>query len=78
MKHRKEIEEAALSLPPEARSALALRLLKSVEMTGLPAVSPEWIAEINKRRSDVLSGAVKTIPGEDVSRKGWKIVSQYK
>jgi len=62
-----QIEAAALSLPPEGRARLAERLLASLEDDAeLTAV---WIAEAQRRDSDIESGQVTTTPAEDVFAK---------
>ena len=62
-----QIEAAALSLPPEGRARLAERLLASLEDDAeLTAV---WIAEAQRRDSDIESGRVATTPAEDVFAK---------
>jgi putative addiction module component (TIGR02574 family) len=62
-----QIEAAALSLPPEGRARLAERLLASLEDDAeLTAV---WIAEAQRRDSDIESGRVTTTRAEDVFAK---------
>jgi putative addiction module component (TIGR02574 family) len=61
-----EFYEAGLALPPSVRKDLALRLLESIEVADQEFVDDEWTVEIGSRMDDILSGRVKTIPGEQV------------
>lgn len=61
-----EFFEAGLNLPPSVRKDLALRLLESVEVVDDESVEEVWTAEISSRVDDLVSGRVKTIPGEQV------------
>lgn len=60
----KQITEEALSLPSEARALLADRLVESLDPLGDDEYRQLWLAEANRRRDDVLSGCVQTIPGD--------------
>jgi putative addiction module component (TIGR02574 family) len=57
--------EDGLSLPPSVRKDVALRLLESVEVVD-ESVDETWTDEISSRVDDIVSGKVKTIPGEQV------------
>jgi len=61
-----EFYEAGLALPPSVRKDLALRLLESIEVADQESVDDAWTVEIGSRMDDILSGEVKTIPGEQV------------
>ena len=61
-----EFYEAGLALPPSVRKDLALRLLESIEVADQESVDDAWTVEIGSRMDDILSGKVKTIPGEQV------------
>jgi putative addiction module component (TIGR02574 family) len=65
-----EILKKALALPDKERAELAATLIDSLD----PAVDEDaeiaWQEEIARRLSDVESGKVKTIPWEEVRRKG--------
>lgn len=52
----------ALGLPPEARAALAARLLESLDERVDPDAEAAWGAEIARRIADLDSGKGKTIP----------------
>jgi putative addiction module component (TIGR02574 family) len=65
-----DILKKALSLPSEARAALARSLLKSLEEhppdQGMEAA---WSEEIKRRIEEVDSGKVQLIPYEEVRRR---------
>lgn len=60
-----QIAEAALSLPTEARAILADRLVESLDPAEDGLLRQLWAAEAIRRRDDVRSGRVQTIPGDE-------------
>jgi putative addiction module component (TIGR02574 family) len=64
-----ELLEKALSLPPEARAALAGSLLESLDDHVDPAAEEEWNREIAQRIQELDSGRVKSIPWADARRQ---------
>lgn len=60
-----QIAEGALSLPSEARALLADRLAESLDPLEDSHIRKLWADEALRRRDDVRSGRVKTIPGEE-------------
>ena len=60
-----QIAEEALALPSEARALLADRLAESLDPAEDDTVRQLWAAEALRRRDDVRSGRVKTIPGDE-------------
>ena len=60
-----QITEAALSLPSEARALLADRLVESLDPIQDQEIQELWAAEALRRRDEVRSGVVKTIPGSE-------------
>lgn len=60
-----ELTEAALSLPNEARALLADRLVESLDPLEDREIQALWAAELTKRRDEVRSGRVTTIPGPE-------------
>jgi hypothetical protein len=60
-----EIAEKALMLSPSARAHLAEILLESLDYEEDFAVSPEWIAEIRRRCSEIDRGEVELLSGEE-------------
>lgn len=59
--HRKILEDA-LRLPPEARAALAGRLLDSLDEPVDEDAEAEWGKEIVRRIDELNKGLVKTVP----------------
>jgi putative addiction module component (TIGR02574 family) len=59
-----QVAEEALALPSEARALLADRLVESLDPAEDGYVRQLWVAEARRRRDDVRSGRVKTIPGD--------------
>jgi len=64
-----ELLEKALSLPPEARAALAGSLLESLDDTVEVSAEEEWNREIARRIEELDSGKVKTIPWGEARRQ---------
>lgn len=60
------IEEAALSLQPEARAHLAHSLVQSIGDLSEKEIEGLWLAEAERRDAELESGAVKAIPGDAV------------
>ncbi|MHB8883035.1 MAG: addiction module protein [Thermodesulfovibrionales bacterium] len=59
-----QIAEEALSLPSEARALLADRLVESLDPAEDGYIHQLWAAEACRRRDDVRTGRVQTIPGD--------------
>lgn len=64
-----ELLRQALELEPKARAELATLLLESVPTESQEEVDAAWEATIRRRVKELESGAVQTIPWEDVRRK---------
>ena len=60
-----QLTEAALSLPSEARALLADRLVESLDPLEDQEIQALWAVEAMRRRDEVRSGLVKTIPGAE-------------
>lgn len=60
-----QISEVALSLPSDARALLADCLVESLDPLTDDAVRASWAAEALRRRDEVRSGKVKTIPADE-------------
>ena len=54
----------ALALPDNLKIQLVEELLASLE-TPNEAIQAEWIAEAQRRRDEILSGTVQTIPAAE-------------
>jgi len=64
-----ELLEKALSLPPEARAALAGSLLESLDDTAEASAEEEWNIEIARRIEERDSGKVKAILWAEARRQ---------
>jgi len=60
-----QIVEEALSLPSEVRALLADRLVESLDPAEDGYIHQLWASEALRRRDDVRSGRIETIPGDD-------------
>jgi putative addiction module component (TIGR02574 family) len=61
-----EILKAALSLPPEARAALAGSLLDSLDAEVDETAEAEWRAQVRRRLAELDDSDVRTIPWPEV------------
>jgi putative addiction module component (TIGR02574 family) len=61
-----QLTAEAMQLPLESRVALADRLVESLDSAKLDEIQRLWTAEAIRRRDEVRSGHVKSIPGEQV------------
>jgi putative addiction module component (TIGR02574 family) len=64
-----ELLKKALSLPPEARAALAGSLLNSLDETVDPCLEEAWSQEIVRRMEELDSGKVKPVPWAEARRQ---------
>lgn len=64
-----ELLKKALSLPPEARAALAGSLLESLDDTVDASAEEEWNREIALRIQELDAGKVKTIPWAEARKQ---------
>jgi putative addiction module component (TIGR02574 family) len=60
-----QIVDEALGLPSEARALLADRLVESLDPAEDGYLRQLWVAEALRRRDDVRTGRVQTVPGEE-------------
>lgn len=60
-----QITEEALTLPSESRALLADKLVESLDTAALSGIDQTWLAEAKRRRDEVRSGRVETIPGDE-------------
>jgi len=65
----KELEAQALSLPIDARAALARRLLKSLEEVSEAEYERLWGEESVRRAAEADAGRTRAVSGAKVSRK---------
>jgi putative addiction module component (TIGR02574 family) len=65
-----ELLKQALALSDKERAELAATLIDSLDTTFDDDAEAAWQEEIARRLKDVESGKVKTIPWDEVRRKG--------
>lgn len=70
------IEQEILQLTPAQRAELVDFLVESLESTQPDEIQRLWIAEAKRRLSEVRSGNVKTIPGEEVLAEARRLVKR--
>lgn len=63
-----DLFEEAISLPIEKRTMLVDKLLHSLNPTQ-EEIDKLWAEEAERRVSEIVTDAVKTVPGEEVFRK---------
>jgi len=70
----KSILSAAAQLSVADRLRLIDELAASVPDDDPPSLSPEWLAEIERRSGEIDSGKVSTVPWAIVRERLWKKV----
>jgi putative addiction module component (TIGR02574 family) len=65
----KKMEDEALKLPARSRARLAERLIASLEEIADPEAESEWLAEVERRSSELARHKVKGIPVDKVLKK---------
>ena len=60
-----QIAAEALTLPSEERALLADRLVESLDAAEVNRIDRVWATEAKRRRDEVRSGLVQTIPGDE-------------
>ena len=65
----KTLHEAALSLPPDERAALAEKLLSSLDEPSEAELERAWLSEASRRARELDRGDVQAISEEEVRRK---------
>jgi hypothetical protein len=63
-----QLAEQAMALPGESRARLADLLVESLDADALTELDRLWLSEAKRRRDEVRSGEVDTIPGEEALR----------
>jgi putative addiction module component (TIGR02574 family) len=63
------LAEQALKLPSESRARLADLLVESLDADELGRIDQLWTAEAKRRRDEVRTGRIKTVPGGQARRR---------
>ena len=64
-----KLAKQAMNLPTESRARLADLLVESLDAADLGQIDRQWIAEAKRRRDEVRSGRVETVPGDEALQK---------
>jgi putative addiction module component (TIGR02574 family) len=72
----KQIAQEVLRLTPAQRAELADFIVESLGSAQPDEIQRLWIAEANRRLSEVRSGDVKTVPGEEVLAEARRLVKR--
>lgn len=67
----KDLIAEAVSLPVEERAIVVDSLLKSLNPPETD-IDKKWSEVAKKRLSEIRSGSVKTVPGDEVFNKIWR------
>ena len=70
------LAEQAMKLPTEARARLADLLVESLDADELGRIERLWATEDVRRRDEVHTGKVKTIPADEARRRVRRIVGR--
>ncbi len=60
-----QLAEQSMNLPVESRARLADLLVESLDADAFTEIGQLWLSEAKRRRDEVRSGKVKTIPGDE-------------
>jgi putative addiction module component (TIGR02574 family) len=71
-----QLTAEAMQLPVESRVLLADRLVESLDSAELDEIQRLWTAEAIRRRDEIRSGRVKSIPGEQVMEEVRRLVGR--
>lgn len=71
-----QLTAEAMRLPLESRALLADRLVESLDSAELDDIQRLWTAEAIRRRDEVRSGRVHSIPGEQVMDEVRRLVGR--
>lgn len=71
-----QITDAAMQLPPTSRAMLADKLVESLGLEEPDEIQLIWSAEAIRRRDEVRSGKVQTVPGEEVLEEVRRLVGR--
>ena len=64
-----QFAEQAMTLSSESRAQLADLLVERLDANALGRIDEMWLSEAKRRRDEVRSGQVKTIPGQTALQK---------
>ena len=71
-----KLTEEMLALPSDARALLADRLVESLDPINDESIRALWVAEAIRRRNEVRSGTVQTIPAEAILAEARNLINK--
>jgi hypothetical protein len=71
-----KLAEQILALPSDVRALLADRLVESLDPINDESVRSLWVAEAIRRRDDVRSGSVQTVPADTVLSEARNLIKR--
>ena len=71
-----KLTEEMLALPSDARALLADRLVESLDPISDESIRVLWVAEAIRRRNEVRSGTVQTIPAEAILAEARSLINK--
>jgi hypothetical protein len=71
-----QITDEAMQLPATSRAMLADKLVESLGLEEPDEIQRIWSAEAIRRRDEVRSGQVHTVPGEEVLEEVRRLVGR--
>jgi putative addiction module component (TIGR02574 family) len=72
MTRLQEIIDAARTLSPAERLQLVDAVWDDEHPENWPTLSPEWLAEVQRRSAEFAAGRMKAFPWEDVQARVWR------
>ncbi|MGI2902796.1 addiction module protein [Tolypothrix sp. VBCCA 56010] len=76
MRSIEQLTEEILSLPSASRALLAEKIVESLEFDTDLTIQAAWITEAHRRLSEVRSGDVQSIPGEEALAQVRRLLGQ--
>jgi len=76
IKDYKEIQHSALELDEKQRAKLAKKLIDSFEQEIDDDIEQAWVDEVNRRKSEIKSGKVKPISGQEVHKAARELLKK--
>ncbi len=71
-----KLTEEMLALPSDARALLADRLVESLDPINDESIRALWVAEAIRRRIEVRSGTVQTIPAAAILAEARNLINK--
>lgn len=71
-----KLTEEMLALPSDARALLADRLVESLDPINDESIRALWVAEAIRRRNEVQSGTVQSIPAEAILAEARNLINK--